>query len=240
MTVWEYHNLINALLDDGSPQSILKLKNIVVLKDIQLHLIHDRNIICFLNLFKEYYMSEDERLLSSYTRISRNMKLEFANSCKEICAKIFETNPHLIEYFPKEHIFDIVTKLYKDSFSVGFGKIPFSIRCIPDDKSMITIMMFKDIYSKAFKDYPRILDYIPKPIRFKLITIFPDSFSIAFKNHIDSILAISLNKRIDLVKMFTNSFKIAFENNPNAIKLFPKKNRNEIKKMFPDVKWNDA
>ena len=82
------YDLINNLLEDGSPQAILKLKMIVNIDDIDLDLIHSNKRLILKKLYKEYFDKFSYFIKQIQKKIQKEIDSEILKQLHAASAKL--------------------------------------------------------------------------------------------------------------------------------------------------------
>lgn len=130
------YQLINSLLEDGSEQSILKLKIIVNFDKICYIDIKEENFIKFVNIFKDKFDHVFSVCPEIIKVIHNGCKVEIVKMFKQDFDKLFSEQPHLINLFCEYQVEEILT-ICKKAFTEGFKKHPWSrlkLSCIYSKK----------------------------------------------------------------------------------------------------------
>lgn len=119
--------LINALLEDGTDQSIVKLKMVVD--------------------FEAESMAFNSGIIS---KIKPENRLKFIKLFKDYFSKRFE---HNVRNIPEDMLIDII-KMFKKSFDEAFMRQCWEIRAIPEDKQIEVIKLCKKSFRIGFSNFP--------------------------------------------------------------------------------------
>lgn len=168
------YDLLNSLLEDGSSQSLLKIKCSFDVSKIELRHINSKNVIMFLNLFFDYYSEWFKSNPDNFTFITCEHEIEVLELFKVIFNNAFKDDSWFIGNVSYENQLKVLV-MFKESFTISFKDNPNAIRRLRTDDDEIRVLeMFKESFSIGFKNDPSAIRYINENNLDKAKKLFPD------------------------------------------------------------------